>query len=163
MRRFASSLLLATLLAVPGLAAAGEHEAYTVGPLTVADPWARASAGDNGAAFMVITTKGKSADRLVSASSPVAKTVELHTHIMEGDIMRMRAVEDIPVSAAEPAVLKPGGLHVMLIGLKQPLKEGAEFPLTLTFADAGSVTVEVDVKSVAAGAPSDMDGHMHKH
>ncbi|MGF1641593.1 MAG: copper chaperone PCu(A)C [Rhodospirillales bacterium] len=135
----------------------------TVGDITVAAPWARASAGPaaNGAAFMTLNNAGTGADRLVAAAAEVAATVELHTHIREGDIMRMRAVEAIEVPAQGVTELKPGGLHVMLIGLKAPLKEGATFPLTLSFEKAGDVTVEVTVAK--AGAMESGHGAMHGH
>jgi hypothetical protein len=108
---------------------------------------------------MVISTSGNEADQLIGATSPVAATVELHTHVMEGDVMRMRPVKAIEVNAGEPAVLKPGGLHVMLIGLRAPLKQGASFPLTLTFAKSGTVTVNVDVEGPGAG--HDVSKHRH--
>ncbi|MFZ1414656.1 MAG: copper chaperone PCu(A)C [Defluviicoccus sp.] len=128
---------------------------YTLGDLKIDHPWARASAGAaaNGAAYMTITTAGTATDQLVKAASPVADKVELHTHILDGDVMRMRPVSGITVNVGEPAVLRPGGLHVMLIGLKEPLKQGGQFPLTLTFEKAGTVTVQVDVE--AASMPMD--------
>lgn len=134
---------------------------YTLGDLKIDHPWARASAGAaaNGAAYMTITTAGAAADQLVKAASPVADKVELHTHILDGDVMRMRPVSGITVNVGEPAVLRPGGLHVMLIGLKEPLKEGSQFPLTLTFEKAGTVTVQVDVE----GASTPMGSVPHKH
>ena len=75
--------------------------------------------------------------------------------------MRMRAVENIPVPANGQTALEPGGYHIMLIGLKQALKEGGSFPLTLTFEKAGSVTVQVPVQK--AGAPAASGSHDHKH
>lgn len=134
---------------------------YTLGDLKIDHPWARASAGAaaNGAAYMTISTAGTATDQLVKAASPVAEKVELHTHILDGDVMRMRPVSGITVNVGEPAVLRPGGLHVMLIGLKEPLKEGSQFPLTLTFEKAGTVTVQVDVE----GASTPMGSVPHKH
>lgn len=154
------SLFAAIALAAMTTAAAWAHD-YSLGDLTIDHPWARPSAGAaaNGATYMTITTKGKTADRLIEAASPVAGKVELHTHVIEGDIMRMRPVDAIDVNAGAPAVLKPGGLHVMLIGLKAPLKEGETFPLTLGFEKAGKVTVEVKVEMPSAPAGHDMGGH----
>lgn len=147
-----TAMLLAAALALPAAAAD-----FTLGQLKVEQPWARATPGAarNGAAYMVITNAGNAPDQLIAAASPVADKVELHTHVVEGDIMRMRPVKAIDINVGEPAVLRPGGLHIMLIGLKQPLQEGQPFPLTLTFANAGSLTVTVDV--VKAGA----DTHRH--
>ncbi|KAF0221208.1 MAG: hypothetical protein FD176_3226 [Rhodospirillaceae bacterium] len=120
-------------------------------PVAVEKPWARATAGQaaNGAAYLTLVGP-ENGDRLVSAASPVAEVVELHTHIEEDGIMRMRAVEAIPVPAGGTVELKPGGLHIMLIGLKAPLKEGRRFPLTLTFERAGPIRMEIPV--LAAGA-----------
>ncbi|WP_299444238.1 copper chaperone PCu(A)C [uncultured Rhodospira sp.] len=145
-----------------GLAAAAPAMAaeVTAGSLTIADPWARASAGmaRAGAAFMTITNTGDS-DRLVSATANVSDVVELHTHIKDGDVMRMRKVEAIDVPAGETTMLQPGGLHVMFIGLHDPLQEGETFPVTLTFEQAGDVDVDVIVKSV--GAMGGGMGHAH--
>jgi copper(I)-binding protein len=136
---------------------------YKLGPLTIDQPWARASAGaaTTGAAYMAISTSGTAPDQLVGASTPVAEKAELHTHVMEGDVMRMRPVQAIDINVGEPAVLKPGGLHVMLLGLKAPLKEGEEFPLTLNFKQAGSVTVEVRVGTVGTLTFPEKGGHQH--
>ena len=123
--------------------------------ITVTDPFARASAGmaTAGAAFMTLKNTAASDDRLVGASSPAAASAELHDHIKDGDIVRMRAVAEVDIPPGGTVMLKPGGMHVMLIGLKQPLREGEEVPLTLTFAKAGAITVEVPVKSVGEMAP----------
>lgn len=139
--------------------ASARAEGQTFGDLTIDHPWARASAIANSAAYMVITTKGDAPDRLVAASSPVAATVELHTHVVEGDVMRMRPVKAIDIDPGAPAVLAPGGLHVMLMGLKGPLEEGKRFPLTLTFEKAGPVTIDVPV--AAAGTTHQPGAHRH--
>ena len=115
----------------------------------VSDPWARASPGavKNGAAFMTIMSHGE-ADRLVSASAPVSEAVELHAHINDNGVMRMRKIPAIDVPAGETVTLKPGGLHVMFIGLKAPLTQGESFPLALNFEKAGTITVQVPIKKV---------------
>lgn len=138
-----SLVLLAVLFGPSATALAAEA--------TVGAPWARATAGraETGAAYLTLKG-GDSADSLVAAASPVAATVELHTHLEEDGVMRMRPVASIPVGSGEKVELKPGGLHIMLIGLKGPLKEGKRFPLTLTFQRAG--TVEVEVPILAPGA-----------
>ena len=132
--------------------------------LMVSDAWARASPGavKNGGAFLTIMNHGE-ADRLVSASAPVAKVTELHTHINDNGVMRMRQIPAIDVPAGETVTLKPGGLHVMFMGLKAPLKEGESFPLTLTFEKAGTRTMQVKIKKAGAmGHGKKMDG-MSKH
>ncbi|WP_290813860.1 DUF1775 domain-containing protein [Ferrovibrio sp.] len=131
------------------------------GDITVEQPFARATPAKVGGVFLVLKNSGGTADRLVKATSPVAGSVELHTHIKDGDAMRMRGVENVPVPANGQTALEPGGYHIMLIGLKQALKEGDSFPLTLTFEKAGSVTVIVPVQK--AGAPAPAGGHEHKH
>jgi copper(I)-binding protein len=128
---------------------------FKLGALTIDHPWARASAGPvhNGAAYLTVHNSG-AADSLVAVSGDVAERVELHTHLMEGDVMKMRRVEAVEVPAHGMAALEPGGFHVMLIGLAQPLKEGQHFPLTLTFRDAGEVAVEVKVEAVGSMGPA---------
>jgi hypothetical protein len=147
------------LLASPALllaAPARAHHDTTVGAITIGHPWARAAgANANGAAYMTLRNAGGQADRLVSASTPVARTVELHTHIRDGEVMRMRPVADIPVPAGQTVRLRPGGLHVMLIGLTEPLRQGTTVPLTLRFERAGEATVQLEIQ--AAGAR----GHTH--
>lgn len=131
--------------------------------LEVVEPWARASlAGRNSAAYMTIVNHGAAQDRLVAAASPIARVVELHTHRMDNGVMRMRPVEGIEVNVGEPAVLRPGGLHVMLIGLTRDLKAGETVPLTLRFETAGERTVEVPVLAAGASGPGG-HGHGHRH
>lgn len=145
---------LATLALVP-LAEAAQDK------VEIVEPWARASlAGRNSAAYMTIVNHGAEKDELIAASSPVARVVELHTHIMDGGVMRMRQVEAIEVNAGEPAVLRPGGLHVMLIGLTRDLKAGESIPLTLRFRNAGERTIEVPVLTAGATGPG---GHGQRH
>ena len=122
------------------------------------DAWARPTVAGQpgGGGFLKITSP--SADRLVAASAPIAKAVELHTMQMDGDVMRMRQIPAIEIPAGQTVELKPGGLHVMFIGLTQTLDSGASFPLTLRFEKAGEVKVEVQVRNQG---PAPMT--MHKH
>ena len=142
-----------SLAAAPAVLAHDHKPVATIGALTVTDAYARAAAvpGGASAAYMTIATSGD-ADRLVSAASPAAMRVELHTHEVDAQgVARMRQVPAIPVAGDAPAMLKPGGLHVMLMGLTAPLAEGDSIELTLTFEHAGAVTMTVPVR--AAGAP----------
>lgn len=141
--------LVAVLLLLP--AAAMAHD-YTVGDIKIEHPWARATAGQapNGAAFMKLVNEGSAPDYLVSVNGDVAERVELHEHSMVDGVMKMRPVEKIEVAPGGTTALAPGGYHVMLIGLKAPLKQDETFPLTLTFENAGEVTVSVKVDSVGA-------------
>jgi copper(I)-binding protein len=135
---------------------AAAHDAK-LGPLTIDHPWARATPGQarNGAVYLTIKTSAAEGDRLIRAESAVAAKVELHTHLHENGVMKMRPVTDIPVAPGKLTKLEPSGLHIMLLNLKAPLKVGDKFPLTLVFEKAGSTSVEVAVE--AAGAA----GHTH--
>src|SRR5882724_7817234 len=122
--------------------------------LEVSDAWARATPAkaENGAAY--VTIRSPTADRLLSASSPVAKKTELHTMEMAGMVMKMRPLAGLDIPAGQPVALKPGSEHIMLIGLQQPLREGQPFTLTLNFEKVGARTVSVAVEK--AGAMSGM-------
>ena len=154
--------LVASLLVVSlGLSALAQD--YKLGNLHIDQVWARASAGPvkNGATYLTITSQGAESDRLVSVETEVAKRAELHTHVMQDDVMKMRPIEAIEVAAGEPTELRPGGLHIMLMGLKAPLVEGESFPLLLTFERAGSIEVEVRIKG--PGAMGHDGGMQHDH
>ncbi len=140
------------LIAVLGMASASFAEDYSVGELTVSNPWARASAGKakNGAAYLVIANRGQEVDRLLRIASPVAKKAEVHISTVKDGIMMMRPVKAVEVSPGEPTVMKPGALHIMLMGLVAPLKKGDSFALTLTFEKAGSIEVRVIVDKIGA-------------
>ena len=127
----------------------------------VTQPWARASAkmARAGAAYMTLENTEEAPDKLLSASSPVAAKVEVHTHIKDGAIMRMREVASIEVGPRSMVRLQPGGLHLMLIDLKAPLEKGARFPLTLVFEKAGTMTVDVTVESAGAMGPAGGESH----
>lgn len=161
--RVTLAALAAVLLAGPALA-----HGFKAGDIEIEHPWARATAEGmaNGAAFLVLKNEGKATDRLVGASSPAAAKVELHTHIDDNGVMRMREIKTIDLGADATIKLAPGGLHVMLLGLKEPLTKGKAFPLTLTFEKAGAVVVEVTVQGPGDSAPAhegmgDHDGHDH--
>ena len=121
--------------------------------LEVNNAWARATAGkaDTGVAYVAI--QSPTADRLLSLSTPVAKKAELHTMSMQGMVMKMRPLSGLDIPAGQPVTLKPGGDHIMLMGLNQPLRAGQTFPLTLDFEKAGSRTVTVTVEKAGATAP----------
>ena len=121
--------------------------------LEVNNAWAGATPGkaENGVAFLTI--QSPTADRLVSASSPVAKKAELHSMSMQGMVMKMRPITGLDIPAGQPVTLKPGGEHIMLMGLDQPLHEGQSFPLTLDFEKAGPRTVTVTVEKAGARGP----------
>ena len=155
--------LVAGLLACAACAVAA-HGA-TVGDIAIGHPYATPSiAGtSNGAAYLAsIENKGAAGDRLVRASTPMASRVEIHTMNLDAQgVMRMREIDGVALAPKAKVQMKPGGgLHLMLIGLKEPLKEDATFPMTLEFERAGKVEVKVIVgqPKPARGAAS---GHMH--
>ena len=115
-------------------------------------PWARASAGNarNGAAFLTLTGHGQP-DRLTGLSTPVAESAELHETIDDKGIMKMRALASIDLPPDKTVTLAPGGRHIMLMGLKGPLKKGDTFPLTLRFQNAPPMTVTVTVEGIGGG------------
>lgn len=147
-------MFMAALAVALSLSATAFAHDYKKGDLLIDHPWARMSpmVAGNGVVFMTIHNHGGQTDRLVKAAATVSEKVELHTHLMEDGVMKMRQIQGIDVDPAAPAVLKPGGLHVMLINLKEPLKEGARFPVTLTFQNAGEVMVEAVVAGPGAMA-----------
>jgi copper(I)-binding protein len=153
--RITGALLLVVLCATP--LAAHETEA---GALRVEHAWARATAGmaKVGAAYLTVTNDGAEMDRLIGATSSVAAKAELHSVVMQDNVMKMRQIEAIEVHPGEPFVLRPGGVHVMLMGLKRPLKEGETFPLLLTFERSGPVEVTVVVHK-AGSMGHDMEHH----
>jgi len=131
------------------------------GAIVVEQAWARASLTANGVAYVSFHNTGKTADRLVGVRSPVARRAELHTHLMDKGIVRMRPLKSIEVPPGAPAVMRPGGDHIMLVGLSRKLKRGERFPITLRFAAAGEVTVMVTVQGPGARGPGGADHKGH--
>ena len=117
--------------------------------IVIEHPWSRASAAATGAVFLSISNSG-GADRLIGASSPAAAEMQIHATEMDGEIMRMRRVDGIDIPAQGTAVLAPGGYHLMLIGLKEPLKAGTTVAVTLDFAKAGKIAVTASVEKAGA-------------
>ena len=147
-------LLASALLCVSSLAWVLPAAADQNG-IAVTDAWSRAAmAGRTGVVYLTITDAG-APDRLTGVSSPVAATAALHETIDDHGVMKMRPVAGLPVQQGEPVKLGPGGYHIMLEGLKQPLEPGQTFPVTLTFANAGAVTVTATVQKAGAGMAMD--------
>jgi copper(I)-binding protein len=141
-----------------GLALTAAAPAQTL-PLAVSDAWARATPGKSTIGAAYATIESPTADRLVAASTPVASKAELHTMSMSGMVMKMRPIAGVDIPAGQKVTLAPGGMHIMLIGLKKPLQAGQSFPLALTFAKAGTRTVEVAVEKVGAMGPAPAVAH----
>ncbi len=148
-----------TVLLVAGFVfAAGAASAQT-GQIEVNNAWARATPGKSQIGAAYVTIRSPTADRLVAASTPIAQKTELHTMEMSGMVMKMRPIAGIDIPAGQPVTLGPGGMHIMLMGLKEPLKAGQSFPLTLNFAKAGTRTVDVVVERVGATGPAATTQH----
>jgi len=143
---------LALLLGAPAFA-----QDYRLGALEIAQPWTRATppTAPSGGGFLTITNKGATADRLIAVRSPVSNKVEIHEMKMDGNVMRMRALDkglEIPPGAT--VELKPGGFHIMFMELKAPFARDTKVPVTLVFEKAGSIDVELRVAAMGAGAPA---------
>ena len=150
------SMLAAGLLFSAGVLAGAADN------VSVQDPYVRLAPPNAAAtgAFMVIRNTGDKDVKLVKADNPVSKATELHTHLNEGGVMKMRPVPAIEIKAKGEAVLKPGGLHVMMIDLKAHLKEGDSVPITLTFDDGSSKQVDAKVvRATAVPAPTEHKQH----
>jgi copper(I)-binding protein len=149
----ASLVAVAALLLVPVLAIA--HD-YRLGTLEISHPWTRATPGtaQAGGGFVTITNKGAAPDRLVAARSGVSDRVEIHEMKMDGNVMRMRELENgLEIPAGATVMLKPGGFHIMFMGLKAPFAKDTKVPLTLVFEKAGSLDVELAVEALGTAAP----------
>jgi len=143
------------LVAALSLFAATAANAQTSGDITVQSAWARATppGADTGALYLTLTNKGAADDRLTGVDTPVADMAMLHVDRMENGVMKMRELKSVDIAPGKSAVLKPGGMHVMLMGLKHPLKRGDRFSVTLTFAHAPPLTAQVEVAKIGAAAP----------
>lgn len=168
MRIALCTILIAALAVVLGV---GLSRAQSSGSISIEKPFSRATPGGSkvGAGYMTIINKGNAADRLLSASSPVAGKVEIHEMVMQGGVMKMRELTGgLPIEAGKTATLAPEGNHLMLMELKAPLKQGDKVPVTLNFEKAGKVDVTLDVQAIGAKQPGGMsipsgDGmQMHK-
>ncbi len=123
------------------------------GPATqgveVHDAWARPAAqGGNGAVYLTI--RSSKADELVGVVADIAEATEMHESLMSGDVMEMHQLQSVPLQAGEEVTFEPGGLHIMLIGLKQDLKTGNEFEITLQFKNQAEVKVTIPVQDTPA-------------
>lgn len=119
--------------------------------------WARAGTS-NSAAYLTVHNGQRAGDRLLGAASPAARTVSIHNSVMDGGVMRMRPAGVLGVRAGGWLEMKPGGLHVMLMGLKAPLRPGTRLPLTLRFERAGNVQVSLPVLPPGSSGPKEAHG-----
>ena len=151
------------------LALAGAAVSADPASVRVDAAWSRAlpPVSENGAAYVTVTNLGAEADALVGVDTPMAERAELHEHVMQDGLMKMRKVESVALPPGDRVAMEPGGLHVMLMKLAHPLAEGERFALTLHFSNAPDVTVNVAVMAVGAkpdAMRSPHGGHgMKKH
>src|SRR5215471_1668403 len=150
----AKNLLIPFFLALSGAAVAQD--------IRVVEAWSLPTPPgiDVGVAYFIIRNAGKS-DRLLRVSSPVAKSAELHVSAVKNGVMKMEDLASVEVGSDAPVSFEPSGRHVMLVGLKKPLKEGDVFPLTLTFANAGQVKTSVRVRGVDGRVSHPAPGMTH--
>lgn len=157
---YTAASIAATVIAGATPVSAHEHgnkkemsaQPATSSPVTVENAWARATPGlaKNGGAYFTAVNTGKYTDRIVGVSSDMAARTELHMHLNDDGVMRMRRVDGVNLPAGGKVTFKPGGYHIMFIGLYKPLKKGTRFPVTLMFEKAGKRTIDVEVMSVGA-------------
>jgi copper(I)-binding protein len=147
--RFVMAALVLWLVLCPAVTLAASA-------LRMESPWARASLSGvrNSIVYGALVNEGSAALTIVGGSTPMASRVEFHIHAMNGDVMTMKQLDSIALKPGERVTLQPGGLHIMLIDLKQPLKQGASFPLTLVTGDGASLDVMVKIESATATGPS---------
>jgi copper(I)-binding protein len=159
--------MFSKVIAVLALISAFPAWAAEPAGIEVKEAWARASAGrtQSAAAYLTLVNRGPADDKLIGASSPIAKHVHLHSEqMMQGNVMRMIMVESVDLPAGKTVSLAPGGLHVMLMELDYPLVAGATVPLRLRFAKAGDIAVDANVGAVGAmGPPPSRPGEHHHH
>ena len=155
--------LVACLFAAPAQA-----QEVKAGDLVISQAWSRATPGGAKIAggYLTIENKGTAPDRLISGAGDVAGKVEIHEMAMNNGVMTMRPLDKgLAIEPGKTVKLAPGGLHLMLMDLKNPLKQGDKVPLTLKFEKAGEVKLALDVQGVGAQAPAaggDHSGHMMK-
>jgi periplasmic copper chaperone A len=157
-----NSFFSAVVVSIAFFSSAVAHaQTVSLGNIEIEHPytWASPPGARVGGAFMVLHNKGKEADKLVRASTPVAGVTEIHDHIKENGVMKMRAVPHIVIEPGKSVALKPGSFHLMFFELKRAAKAGEKFPVTLEFEKAGKTTVQVEVESRTGGH----DHSKHKH
>lgn len=144
--------------------AAAESAGIALGDLTLSHAYTRAMPPNAPVAggYLSIANAGDHDDRLVAATSPKATEVQIHEMTMNGSVMKMRELPDgLPIPAAETVELKPGGYHLMFIGVTDPFVEGQSVPLTLTFEKSGEVTLDLPVTAMRSHATDDIDAGGH--
>jgi periplasmic copper chaperone A len=156
LRTIVYAMLLSTLLAAPARA-----DEVKAGDLVITQAWSRATPGGAkiGGGYLTIENKGTAPDRLIGVAGEVAGKIEVHEMAMKDGVMTMRPLENgLIIEPGKIVKLAPGGYHLMMFDLKNPLKQGDKVPVTLEFEKAGKVTVSLDVQGIGAQAPASADG-----
>jgi copper(I)-binding protein len=153
-RQFILPAAIAVVLTAAALLSYARGAELIAGDLAIASAWARATppGASTGAAYITIENRG-AADRLLSTSSAAAEMVTLHESAVENGVATMRRAENLTIPAGGRLEMKPGSAHLMLMGLRTPLKEGMRVDVTLVFEKAGSVIVPVEILAIGAGTP----------
>jgi len=145
-----------SLLLIAMMTAQAAADSVRIGDVIIEAPWARASIGTSrpAAAYLSIRNEGDEPVTLTQVSTPVSKMAEIHESTMSDGIARMGPAGDVVIRAGSEVVLKPGGLHIMMMKLKQPLKKGEKFNMTLTFKEIEAVDVVLPILGVGASGPN---------
>jgi copper(I)-binding protein len=157
-------LVTAFVLGTATLTAMADDPAHAHHPMSAApavtQPWSRAMppTAPTGAVYFVLRNPGDTPDRLIGVKTPRAEKAELHTHVHKGEVMSMERIDSVEIPAGGEVTFKPGGSHVMLFKLSEPLVAGERFPLTLIFENAGEVAVDVAIQEQA---PENDSAHKH--
>ncbi|WP_245424152.1 copper chaperone PCu(A)C [Methylovirgula sp. 4M-Z18] len=154
LRLLAATATSACFLAEPALA--DMSSVYMAGKIKLAMPWTRATpkGADAAVGYITITNTGAEPDRLIGGSTPIADHFEIHEMSTAGGVMKMRELETgVEIKPGQTLVLKPNGIHIMMVGLKNQVKKGDKIRATLTFEKAGSVDVEFDAAGIGGGMP----------
>jgi len=155
-----------TALLIAAFVTSAFADDYTLGPLQIGQPWSRATpkGADTGAGYLTIKNTGTTPDRLVSVTLSDATKVQIHQMTMDNGVMKMRELADgLEIKPGETVELKPGGFHIMFMGLKAPLSKGEMVSGSLTFEKAGTVNVEFAVQSTGASSPQGTSQMQHDH
>jgi periplasmic copper chaperone A len=153
-----SAIRIAGLALIAGLyAAPSRAEDVKAGDLLISQAWTRATPGGAkiGGGYLTIENKGSAPDRLIGVSGNISGRIEVHEMAMNDGVMKMRALDKgLIIEPGKTVKLAPGGYHLMIMDLKEPLKQGDHVPLTLEFEKAGKAQIVLDVQAVGAPGPA---------
>mgnify|MGYP000535392892 FL=1 len=148
--------MMKILIAIVVALWAGASPTLAEESVRLSDAWARASVLASRPVASYLTIESAVEDRLLGVTTPVAGHVMIHAVEKDGDVSRMKHIETLELPTGERITLAPGGMHLMLMGLQDKLSEGTTFPMTLSFENAGEITVEVSVLGIAAEGPREV-------